>query len=1466
LDGDSTSDPSITLVASSVKLCDPTTNPAQVAPNCTLTTLNVPGVGTYAVVNGVMTFTPEANFVGTPTPVAYQVSDSLGATTGSTYTPTVIGTPTASPNTTTGGKGAPQEVSLIANDSAATGATLDPTSVKLCDPNPTAEVAPDCTKTSVTVAGVGTYSVDSTGKMTFTPDPNYVGTPPALSYTVTDSLGSKASSTYTPTVIGTPTATPDTSSGPQGVAQSRNVVTNTSGTSDAAAAGTNLVSSTVTLSCASAPNCTRNSDGTVTIANQGTYSAVAADGTVVFTPTPTFTGTATPVTYTISDALGQSATTTYTPTVIPAPVAINDTSTNGQDKNQLINVLLNDTVPTNPAGDPLNPTTVKLCAIANPTATPPVSAEVAPNCTLTTLTTADGTYTVNPTTGIVTFDPIPSFTGTVSVPVRYQVSDTGSTPQVTSATITPTVIPGPTAANDTSSGPMNTPQTKTLVTNDSAATGATLDIASVKLCDPNPTAEVAPNCTKTLVTVPNVGTYSVDSSGVMTFTPVNGYSGTPAPLAYTVADNFGVKATATYTPKVIPPPIVVPDTSSGPWNTDQTRNVLTNNVNTSDSAAPGTTLVTNSVRLCAPTTDTAPNCTIDASGSVVIANQGTYTLDPATGIVTFDPLPTFKGTATPVTYSVTDELGQKSSTTYTPTVAAPPVPMADPETTSGVKGATQTINLLPGDTTFDPAITLDPASVKLCGINPAEVMPNCTKSSLTVAGVGTYSVDATGQMSFIPEPNFTGTPAPISYQVTDSMGGKATSTYTPTVIAPPVVRPDTTTGGWDVIQSINVVTSTAGANTTNTDTTSADSISNQRTWKSDSLTIDCASAANCTETVDSNGVVTAVTMTGQGTYTVNPATNVISFNPEASFIGTARPVTYTISDDLNQSSSTTYTPMVVVPVPAATPEVKNATLVLVNPSDTSSENLNFGDMRWKTTFATITGTSGLASGTGLQTTGASATCLVADAKTTPSTGCVTSLTIAGEGTYTIDQATGVVTFLSEVVIYDTTGSNIAQGPKTPVSYRVTDAFGRSATSTLTPVIPKPPVANPDVSVGVQGESQTLSPVGNDRPGTGPSTTLYPDTRAQTPSGIFLCAANQPPPDCRASEVEVFENNVKLGTLTVSATGAVTFMPEPDFVGTTPPIGYQIPDNLGQKAYSTITITVLPPPAPDADFDSGSAEYNKTVTLKPWLNDSPGSAAGAKRPDGTSYPEPNLIKTSIKLCDDNETFVAMSLTAPDCTATKVKTIEGTYEVNAKTGEVVFTPVDGFVGTVKYPPTYQIWTDWQGPGIKSATALLFPTISPPGAPAAEVDVTKTKPGTSVILNPVGNDIPGAAALDPTTIRLCGEKEVAPECTLMEATTLDGTYVVDPKTGEVTFTPRDGFTGKATIPYVIKDAMGMVAASHLIITVEDTEVVPVVAKEKVGLAKTGGTRPDLLLLLGILAMVGAGGLRRKALKAAA
>ena len=1397
---------------------------AKTTPNTGCVTSLTTADGTWSVdpATGVISYTSTSSTPGNQQPITYRVTDVAGQSATDTLTPVIPPPPAADDETSTGAFNtaqAPIDV-LLGDTPGDPAAPLDPATLRLCDPSTTPpQTGATCDKTTVTTAD-GEYKIVD-GKVVFTPATDFHGAATPIDYIVKDSLGQVAQGTISPTVIALPTANPDTSFGPQGVAQSRNVVTNTAGTSDTAASGTTLVASTVTLSCDSAPNCTRNVNGTVTIAGQGTYSASAANGTVVFTPLPEFSGEATPVTYTVSDALGQSATTTYTPTVIPAPVAINDTSTNGQDKNQLIDVLDNDTVPTNPAGDPLNPASVKLCGIS------PIQKPA--SCNKLTVTTADGTYTVNPTTGVVTFDPLPTFTGTVTVPVRYQVSDTGATPQTTSALITPTVIPGPTAQNDTSSGPMNTPQTKSLVANDSASSGATLDVSTVKLCavanpsaTPPVTAEVAPNCTKTSVTVPNVGTYSVDAAGLMTFTPVTGYTGTPTALSYTVEDNFGVKAKATYTPKVIPPPTVVPDTSTGPWDTNQIRNVVTNTVNTGDSAATGATLVAGSIRLCTPT-DTAPDCTIDASGSVVIPGQGTYTVDPATNEITFDPLPTFTGPATAVRYSVTDDLGQKSSTTYTPTVSKPPAPTADPETTKGPKGASQTIDLLPGDATFANGITLVPSSVRLCpaATTTPQIATACTLTTLTVSGVGTYTV-VDGVMTFTPLPNYVGTPPAVVYQVTDSVGGKASSTYTPKVIPPPTVVPDTSTGPWDTNQIRNVVT-----NTVNT----GDSAATGATLAAGSIRL-CApndTAPDCT--IDASG---SVVISGQGTYTVNPATNEITFDPLPTWTGQATAVRYSVTDDLGQKSSTTYTPTVTVPpVPTSSPD----TITLIAGSSKAFSSI----------FDAGTGDSDPALATkgagGPELTNSSVCLLTPGTSVCDADGIVT---IAGQGTYTLDPATGIVTYAAD--------ANAPAGAKTAVTYKITDGLGRSVTNTLTPTITPRPVANPDYSTGVQGAVQTLSPVGNDRPGGGASTELYPDTRAQIPSGIFLCAANEPPPNCAASSVTVTDpdSGAVLGVLTVAATGLVTFTPEPDFIGTTPPIGYQLPDNLGQMAYSTITITVVPPPAPSATIDTGSAKYNRPVTLKPWMNDAAGTV-----PAGSSFQAPRLIATSIKLCDDNSTFIAMAV-APDCTATKIQTVEGTYEVSATTGEVVFTPVDGFTGTVNYPPTYQIWNNWTGPGgAKSATALLVPTISPPGSPAATVDVTKTKPGTSVVLNPVANDKPGTAALDPTSIRLCGAGEISPACAQMEVTTLDGRYVVDPGSGKVTFTPRAGFIGRATIPYIIADGLGMMANANLIITVEDTAVAPTPDK-KPGLAQTGGHRPDLLLLLGMLAMLGAGVLR--------
>jgi len=191
--------------------------------------------------------------------------------------------------------------------------------------------------------------------------------------------------------------------------------------------------------CASgqtSPNCNSTS---VTVANQGTYSIVS--GQVQFVPLSSFAGTATAVTYQIADALGQVASTTYTPTVSPptAPVAVNDTKSGPWNTAQTITPLTN---------DPAGVTIVGLC---------PTVSTAAASCTATTLTVAnEGTYTLSGST--VTFTPLATFSGTATA-IKYAIVDAFS--QNATAMITPTVA-APTA-------PTASPQTKTLLPNTSVA-------------------------------------------------------------------------------------------------------------------------------------------------------------------------------------------------------------------------------------------------------------------------------------------------------------------------------------------------------------------------------------------------------------------------------------------------------------------------------------------------------------------------------------------------------------------------------------------------------------------------------------------------------------------------------------------------------------------------------------------------------------------------------------------------------------------------------------------------------------------------------------------------------------------------------------------------------------------------------------------------------------------------------------
>ena len=165
-----------------------------------------------------------------------------------------------------------------------------------------------------------------------------------------------------------------------------------------------------------------------------------------------------------------------------------------------------------------------------------------------------------------------------------------------------TVVPAsvPFALPDTSSGLNSATQNINILANDETASGVTWDVTSVKLCA---TGQTPNNCNATTVTVAGEGTYTVQSDGSVRFVPLSSFAGQATPLGYQVTDSIGQIRSSTITPTVAGIPVAYPDSTSGPWNTAQTSDALTN-----DLAPTGYALNAATLKLCNPaTSQAAPN-------------------------------------------------------------------------------------------------------------------------------------------------------------------------------------------------------------------------------------------------------------------------------------------------------------------------------------------------------------------------------------------------------------------------------------------------------------------------------------------------------------------------------------------------------------------------------------------------------------------------------------------------------------------------------------------------------------------------------------------------------------------------------------------------------------------------------------------------------------------------------------------
>ena len=942
-----------------------------------------------------------------------------------------------------------------------------------------------------------------------------------------------------------------------------------------------------------------------------------------------------------------------------------------------------------------------------------------------------------------------------------------------------------TAAADTSTGAQGAAQTINVKSNDTASTGANITSPTINFCT---TDTPASGCTLTTKTVSGQGVYTVSGSNVV-FTPCSAsntpagagctgpFTGTATPVAYQITDSAGSTATSTITPTVVAAPTATADTSSGPYYTAQTKNILTN-----DTAGTGATLSASTVRLCNPTTTPAqtPNsCTVAAGSTITVPNVGTYSVSSA-GVITFTPAATFYGTAPALKYQVQDSLGQYANSTYTPTVTAPSPATAVADTSSGLQGAAQTKNLLMNDSVSASGQTITTNTIRLC--SSGQSPPSCSATSMSVAGEGTYSLDTTtGIVTFTPcsgsntpagascTTAFTGIATPVRYQVSTNTGQTSSSTYTPTVTPPPTANPDAGTANWDVNQTFTPLSNDSAATGT---------------------TLNAVPAGICaTSTAVASCTGTSLTVANQGTYTLNTTTGLVTFDPVPSFTGTATPIRYVAADALGQKSASTITPTVTPPpAPNAAPQQKT-----VVPGGSVA-------------FTTLTGTGGLASSGGPAFT-TSATCLIDPADSV----CKTSVTITGQGTYTLNTSTGVVTYAAS--------AGATPGTKTPVTYRVTDATGQTATSTLTPVIPPPPTASNDVYYDEQNQTQNINILGNDTASQYSSLDI---------SSVRLCSSHATAPYTGSNCTLTTLTDSNKGKYTVNADGTVTFVPctaagaaacpsGTIFNGTAGPVRYVVADNMGQYGSATISPVVLPPPAARAVTDTGTAAFAQQVLLNTTANDSPGTLTGLS--GYTSVGTASLDVSSIKLC-------AAGQSVPSCTATYLSTVDGSYSLSTSTGIVTFTPATNFTGTVTAPPTYmvcnQLGAGWAPltPTASCASASLIPTILPPVAPNIVNDTSTGPYNTPQSITVLSNDTKDPnLTLVASSVRLCGATQSVPNCTLASLTVAgEGTYTVNTTTGLVTFTPLPTFSGTVSSPptYQVSDSFGAVASATITPTV--------------------------------------------------
>ena len=760
---------------------------------------------------------------------------------------------------------------------------------------------------------------------------------------------------------------------------------------------------------------------------------------------------------------------------------------------------------------------------------------------------------------------------------------------------------------------------------------------------------------------------------------------------------------------------------------------------------------TSPAKLIDPTTK-AP---IDAP-SVTVENEGTYTIVPETGEVKFQPLPTFKGKAKGIGVSLTvpvgaDKAGTEvtatATTTYTPEVV-PVVPTAEPATSTDIQGAEQSsvVAFAPGKATIgdtEKTVELKPNSAKLLnadGSVPTEATVPAYKED-GVTQVGTYSVDpATNTVKFTPtDKTYVGKVLPAHVQAEDVNGTTVKTTYTPTIVGvKPTATPGESSNIQGEVQSGTVAFAPGKATISGAEKTVA-------------IKENSAKLLNADGSVPTEATVPAYKedgVTQVGTYSIDPATNTVTFTPtDKTYTGKVLPA-HVQAEDVNGSTvKTTYTPHIVGVAPTADPA-------------TSTDVQGAVQSKEVTFVPGKTNVNGTEKSVAIDST--SFKLLGENGQPAPS---VPAKNPAGEeiGTYTLNVVDGKPT----VVLTPT--NKAYSGAVKPVTVQAADTNGTTVTTTYTPTItPIKPTGTPLSTEGIQGAEQSGTPTftqGSDK--------VPMKIDADQPAKLVDPATGNPTNETTIPAKD--ETGKQVGTYTIKpTTGEVTFTPNKDFKGTPVPATVEAKDANGTPATAKYTPTVKPatPTGTDAvteDVQGATQEGTPVFTT------------GKATVNGTEVEVPFDTKVPAKLVDPatKQPTDEKSVTVPN---------EGTYTID-ENGKVTFTPEKTFTGKTAGIDVRRV--DTNGTPV---TAKYTPVVKPATPTSSDVVTTNvqgaTQEGTPTFTG-------GKVTINGQEKTVKIDEAVKPKFddeTTTKKVPNEGTYTID-ETGKVTFTPEKTFTGQAT-----------------------------------------------------------------------